>query len=172
MLGKNKHRELQKDKLKILDINKNITLEEYKDEMLEILNNIYTSFEKCKSSISLPVYYSTIDKLEETPMQIFSIEPEEAIEDNPDEKELNLYRLNIKENMPVIYFTNAIYYDNYNKTLPLGMDVTKKCLVKLSDLDLELVNKVDFRITKLEDDFKAGTVKINVFEYDIKNKEH
>jgi hypothetical protein len=170
LLGGKKHRESKKDKLRILDVNKNLNLEEYKDKMLEILNNIYKSFEKCGSTISLPIYYATTDKLTETPMQVFSIKPEEAIKENSEEKELNLYRLNVKENMPVIYFTNAIYYDNNNKTLPLGMDVSKKCLIKLSDFELELINKDDFRIAKLEDDFKAGTIKINVFEYDIKRK--
>lgn len=170
LIGGKKHREAKKDKLKILEVNKNLSLEEYKDKMLEILNNIYKAFEKCTSSVSIPIYYATADDFSEVPMQVFSIKPEEAMEQYSEEKELNLYRLNVKENMPVIYFTNSIYYDNYNKTLPLGMEVSKKCLIKLSDYDLELKNKEDFRITKLEDDFKAGTIKINVFEYDIKKR--
>lgn len=171
LLAGKKHRESKKDKLKILEVTKNLTLEEYKDKMLDILNNIYEVLNKSNSQVSLPVYYVGDRKLEETAMQVFSIKPEEMIKESKTSKELNLYKLNIKENMPVVYFSNSIYYDNYNKTLPLGMDVTSKCLIKLSDYEMELKQKDDFRIVSPKDEFKINTVKINVYEYDLRKKE-
>lgn len=171
ILAGKKHRETQKDKLKILEVTKNLKIEEYKDKMLEMLKNIYEAFKKSSSPVSIPVYHASIGKLEEMPMQVFSIKLEETIEEKINQKELNLYRLNIKEKMPILYFTNHIYYDNYNKTLPLGMDITKKCLIKLSDYELTLIQKEDFRIIKLEDEWKAKTIKLNVYEYNIRKKE-
>lgn len=170
LLAGKKHRETKKDKLKVLETTKNQTIEEYKDKMLEMLKNIYEAFEKSGSPISIPIYYAATEKLEEMPMQVFCINPEEAIK-GIDKKELNLYRLNIKENMPVIYFTNSIYYDNHNKTLPLGMDITTKCLIKLGDFELELKQKEEFRTTDLVDEFQVDITKIHVYEYDIRKKE-
>lgn len=171
VLAGKKHRENKKDKLKVLEITKNTTLEEYKDKILEILKNLYESFEKSGSLVSIPVYYAAQQKLEELPMQVFSINPEEAIEDKKEEKTINLYRLNIKEKMPIIYFTNNIYYDNHNKTLPLGMNVTSKCLIRLNDYELIQKQKREFRIANLIDEFNIEITNIHVYEYDIRKKE-
>ncbi len=171
LLAGKKHRETKKDKLKILEITKNQTVEEYKDKMLEMLKDIYEAFEKSDSSVSIPIYYASTGKLEEKPMQVFSISPEEAIKENEEEKEINLYRLNIKEEMPVIYFTNSIYYDNHNKTLPLGMDVTTKCLVRLGDYELEQKQEEEFRIINLVNEFHVDITNIHVYEYEIRKKE-
>lgn len=171
VLAGKKHRENKKDKLKVLEITKNTTLEEYKDKILEILKNLYESFEKSGSLVSIPVYYASQQKLEELPMQVFSINPEEAIEDKRQEKTINLYRLNIKEKMPIIYFTNIVYYDNHNKTLPLGMNVTSKCLIRLNDYELIQKQKREFRIANLIDEFNIEITNIHVYEYDIRKKE-
>lgn len=171
MLAGKKHRETKKDKLKILEITKNLTLEEYKDKMLEILKDIYEALKKSKSPISIPVYYASEQKLEENFLQVFSIKPEEVIQPKKEEKELNLYRFNIKKDMSVIYYTNYLYYDNHNKTLPVGMDITTKCLINLSSYNLNLASKKEFRITRLTKEEKVDTLKINVLEYDIRKKD-
>ena len=73
--------------------------------------------------------------------------------------------------MPVVFFTNNIYYDNYNKTLPLGMDVSSKCLINLKNYKLTLVKKDNFRIVKIQEEVKVSTTKINIYEYDIRKEE-
>ncbi|MBO5479481.1 MAG: hypothetical protein J6A04_07385 [Clostridia bacterium] len=171
LLAGKKHRESKKDKFKILDITKNLNLEEYKDKMLEVLKQIYDSFEKSSSPVSIPVYCVLNEGFKERPMQICYINPEEAILDKGQEKKIELYRFNIKEEMPIIYFTNSIYYDNYNKTLPQGMDIGTKCLIHLGKCELDLKQKDSFRITNLEDEFKLATSEIKVYEYDIRKKE-
>lgn len=171
LLAGKKHRESKKDELKILEITKNLSLEDYQEKILDIKNDILEAFKKSSSPVSIPVYQVSKDKLEDECMQVFSIKPEEVLKENEDKKEINLYRLNVKENMQAIYFTNNIYYDNHNKTLPLGMDITTKCLINMSDYELTLIKKDNFRVINLEDEFKIKTTKINVFEYDIKHKE-
>lgn len=171
VLSGKKHRENMKDKLKILDVTKNLNLEEYQDKMLDILNIIYEAIDKSSSPISVPIYYVGDKDLEENAMQVFCINPEEMLKENINEKELNLYKLDIKENMPIVYFTNSIYYDNNNKTLPLGMDIKSKCLIKLSDYETILKEKDEFRVTNIKDELKVNTIKINVYEYDLRKKE-
>lgn len=171
VLSGKKHRENLKDKLKILDVTKNLKLEEYQDKMLDILNNVYEALNKSGSQVSLPVYYVGDRELEENAMQVFCINPEEMIKENINEKELNMYKLNIKENMPIVYFSNSIYYDNHNRTLPVGMDITSKCLIKLSDYETILKEKDEFRVANIKDEIKINTIKINVYEYDLRKKE-
>ena len=171
VLSGKKHRENLKDKLKILDITKNLNLEEYKNKMLDILNNIYEALNKSGSKVSLPIYYVGDKELEENAMQVFCINPEEMIKENINEKELNMYKLNLKEGMPIVYFSNSIYYDNHNRTLPVGMDITSKCLIKLSDYETILRQKDEFRVANIKDEIKVSTIKINVYEYDLRKKE-
>lgn len=169
VLGGKKHRESQKDKLKILDITKNLNIEEYKEKILTILMNLQEIMRKASSPVSLSLYCVQEEPKQED-MQIFYIRPEEAIKQKEQTKEINLYRINLKRQMPVIYFTNGMYYDNDNKTLPLGMHVTSKCLVNLKDYELVLNKKEDFRMLKIEEETKITTTKVNIYEYEIKKK--
>lgn len=171
LLSGKKHRENLKDKLKILEVTKNLTLEEYQDKIRNILNYIYEVLDKSNSPISVPIYYIGDKELEESIMQVFCINPEEMLKENVNKKELNMYKLNVKENMPIVYFSNSIYYDNSNRTLPLGMDITSKCLIKLSDYETILKEKEEFRVANIKDEMKVSTIKINVYEYDLRKRE-
>ena len=70
-----------------------------------------------------------------------------------------------------ISYTNIIFYENQNKTLPIGQDISTKILVDLSNVELKINNRQTFKITEIEDekdDFSKVNVKtINVFEYDV-----
>ena len=74
-----------------------------------------------------------------------------------------------------ISYTNIIFYDNQNKTLPIGQDISTKILVDLSKVDLKLINRTSFKMTEIEDekdDFSKVNVKtFQVFEYDVILKE-
>ena len=167
MLAGKKHREVKKDKFKILDITKNVTLEEYKEKILTILKQIQEMMKEASSPVSIPLY-CVQEELNQENMQIFYIKPEEAIKQEGETKEINLYRINVKRQMPVIYFTNSMYYDNDNKTLPFGMNITSKCLVNLKDYEIMLKQKEKFRILKVEEETKVATTKVNMYEYEIK----
>ena len=172
ILGKNKHRESIKDKQKILEINKSTTLEEYKENLKKKIENIKDCIEISKSPISIPVYIVSTEKNELTGLQIFSINPEEIIGEYLECKEIYLYKLYIKEGDKAIYFPNSVYYDNDNKTLPLGMDIGTKGVINIDDYNIKQMNKEEFRICDMVNEFKVAVKKVYVSELEILEEEH
>lgn len=172
MLGGNKHRETDKDKLQILDISKDMNLGEYKEKLGNVVKKIHTAINNSKSPISIPIYISSKDNLDINGLQVLYIRPKEAIDELEGESKIQLYRINLKQDMPIVYFSNIIYFDNYNKTLPLGMDVSNKCLIDMDLFNLKLQNKTDFRIIKEINESKINTVKICVSEFEIEMREN
>ena len=96
--------------------------------------------------------------------------PKEELLKSTNEAETNIYKINIKENIPVIFYSNIMYYDNLNKTLPLGMDISTKVLIDLSKFEMKLVARKDFNINVLKDEFTNEIKLIHVYEYNIEKK--
>ena len=82
---------------------------------------------------------------------------------------INFYKINLKKGVNAINYTNIIFYDNQNKTLPLGQDLSTKILVETSNLKLKLKEKSEFKIVTVEDDniSKPNIKTVNLLEYDI-----
>ncbi len=172
------HREIAKDKFNILEINKNTKQIGYKLALETVVDNIKKALDKVAIIDDLPVYkILDNEKLDPKNLNIFNINPENEIHENIKDKgnKFNLYKINIKRGMNGISYTNIIFYDNQNKTLPIGQDVSTKILVDLSKVDLKLVNRTSFKMTEIEDekdDFSKVNVKtFQVFEYDVILKE-
>lgn len=55
-LGNIKHRENEKNKFAILNINDNTTLDEYKERIEQIIENIKLCLEKYKNTVEIPIY--------------------------------------------------------------------------------------------------------------------
>lgn len=173
-IANKKHRELPKDKYKILDIFKNTKTIGYKLSLEQVLNNIKTSLDKVQLIEDIPVYKAMSEnKISQNNISVFNINPESEIEDidKKDKNKINFYKINLKQGINILAYTNIIFYDNQNKTLPIGMDLSTKVLLDLSKLELNLVNKFTFRVAKLENeenDFSSINIKtVNVFEYNI-----
>ena len=172
------HREIAKDKFNILEINKNTKQIGYKLALETVVDNIKKALDKVAIIDDLPVYkILDNEKLNPKDINIFNINPENEIHENIKDKgnKFNLYKINIKRGMNGISYTNIIFYDNQNKTLPIGQDVSTKILVDLSKVDLKLINRTSFKMTEIEDekdDFSKVNVKtFQVFEYDVILKE-
>lgn len=172
-INNQKHRELEKDKFAILDINKNTKQISYKLALEKVIQNIKTALEKVVIPEDLPVYRVMQDKLlDDQEINVFDLNPEAAMKliDKQEKSKINFYKVNLKQGSNAISFTNSIFYDNQNKTLPIGQDLSTKILVDISKLDMKLKEKSSFKILELQDendDFSAITIrKINVFEYD------
>ena len=72
--------------------------------------------------------------------------------------------------MPLLYYTNAMFYDNLNKTLPIGMNLCSKVLIDNKRLEFVLVNKTKFRTNSYfnkEADSNPKSKDIFVYEYDV-----
>lgn len=114
---------------------------------------------------------SSEESLNEKSFEILNINLKEEIENGCNDKEkVHMFKLNLKEKMPVMFYTNIIFYDNLNKTLPEGMDIGSKVLIDLSKFETKLVSRRDFYINVLENEFKNEIKLIHVYEYDLEFK--
>lgn len=170
VLNNNKHREIEKDKYKILGVNPEITLEEYKDNIDNYRKLLNEAYGKVVSPYDMHIYMECSGELNEKALNIMNINPKDELVKITDEAETNIYKINIKENMPVIFYSNIMYYDNLNKTLPLGMDIGTKVLIDLKKFDMKLVSRKDFKMNVLKDEFANEVKLIHMYEYDIEIK--
>ena len=143
-----------------------------------VIKNIMKALNKIVIPENLSVYKSTENqKLDEKEINVFNINPEKEIEEaiKGEEQEINLYKVNVKQGTKGLGFTNIIFYNNQNKTLPVGMDLSTKMILDISKLNLKLKEKTTFKMADFEnpeDDFSDFIVKnINVYEYDIIDEE-
>lgn len=168
-----KHRELPKDRFSILEVNKNTKQIGFKLALENVISNVKTALTKVEIPEDISVYKIIVDdKIDDRKINVFDINPENEISSNirNENNKLNFYKINLKEGTNAIGFTNCIFYDNQNKTLPVGQDLSTKILVDISKLELKLKEKKTFKIVEFEnknDDFSKIEIKtINVFEMD------
>lgn len=175
-----KHRELAKDKFNILEINKNTKQIGFKLSLEKIIANLKTAMNKVVVPEEIPVYKAIGENnLDDRKINIFDINPEKEIQEaiKKEKNKINFYKIDLKEGSNAISYTNCIFYDNQNKTLPVGQDLSTKILVDISKLQLDLKNKTNFKMVEFEnekDDFSEINIKtVTVFEYDalIKKQE-
>lgn len=174
-INNKKHRELPKDKFAILDINKTTKQIGYKLALENVIENVKKALDKVVVSEDLPVYKAMPDKLiDDKEINVFNINPEEEIQEILQEDKstkINFYKINLKRGVHAISFTNCIFYDNQNKTLPVGQDLSTKIIVDVAKIDMKLKEKSSFKVVcfeKEKDEFSPVTIKtIRVFEYDV-----
>lgn len=173
-INNKKHREMPKDKFNILEINKNTRQIGYKLALQNIIQNISKALEKGIIPENIIAYKAINNKtLNNKEINVFNINPEKEMEDaiESDGNKINLYRINVKEGSKGIGFTNIIFYDNQNKTLPVGMNLSSKLILDTSKTYLKLVEQNSFNVVSFEDsndDFSDYAVKnITVFEYEM-----
>lgn len=174
-LANQKHRETEKDIYNILDINKNTTVQEYTDTINGIIKNLKSAYDKIRITVNLPVYKCDLERNIKDEYNVFNIRGRQAINEfiRQDAEELNLYKIDLKENTNILAFTNSTYYDNTNKTLPLGMNVEQKILLDNSILNLKEVKTDKINIVCYEESdkelAKIYVKQINVREFEIEN---
>ena len=166
-INNTKHREIEKDKYKILNINMDTDIKNYTENLESYFTLIREALNKIQSPYDMPVFYINNKKNIEG-INIFYINPREALEKELDSKKtkLILCRVNIKENTPAVFYTNIMFYDNFNKTLPVGMNISSEVLVDVDKLNLKLVKEETFYINHKENEFDFSTKEIKVYEYD------
>ena len=173
-INNKKHRELPKDKFNILEVNKNTKQIGFKLVLQSIIQNITKALEKGVIPESLPVYKAINENiLNNKGINVFNINPENEMKEASMSygNNINLYKLHIKEGTKGIGFTNIIFYDNQNKTLPVGMDLSTKMIIDTSKLHLRMLDQKSFNIMSFDneqDDFSDFEIKkVTVFDYEI-----
>lgn len=176
-INNKRHRELPKDKYNILEINKNTKQISFKLSLERVIAYIKSALSKTVIPENISVYKAiTEEKIDDRKINIFNVNPENEIKENlkEDGKKIYFYKFNLKEGTNGIAYTNSIFYDNQNKTLPVGQDLSSKILIDVNKLNLLLKNKTTFKIVEFEDnknDFSKVNIKtVYVYEYDTEPK--
>ena len=166
-----KHRELPKDKFQILDITKNTKQLGYKLSLERVIDNIDSAISKIKVTENIPIYLAINEgKIDEQSINLFNLNPEKEIKKATEEEgnKINLYKINLNRNDNAIIYTNSIFFDNKNKTLPLGMDLSTNVLFDMSKADFESENVRTFRIAKVQENGKLLVKTVHAVEYNVK----
>jgi len=167
-LANKKHRESKKERYKILDISDNTTLEDYEEKLKKEIEVISKSMNKTKAITDMDIYLCSNEKINLSDIRMFYINPSDAIEKGENIDKISLYKIRIKEGMNIIYNTNIIYYDNFNNTLPVGMNVENTITFDMNRYKIDLKKQKIFRINGTEDNFNFNEKIICVYEYEAK----
>ena len=168
-----KYREASRNKFEILDVNKMTKQLEFKLNLEKVIQVIKDAFNSIKSPEDATIYKAINDeKIDENEFNVFNLNPQEEITEalETEGNDINLYKLNLKKGENVLGFTNIVYCNNKNKTLPIGMDFSNKVMLDLTKLDKKLKKVGKFHVAKFEnesDDFSKIIVK-DVFVYEEK----
>ena len=163
-----KHREIEKDKYKVLNINMDTNIEAYRENVHGYLQLIKEALNKIQAPYDMSVYCLNNKKSIEG-IHIFNINPKTAIEQELKTKKskIQLCKINIKENTPAVFYTNIMFYDNFNKTLPVGMNLSTEVLLDTNKLNLKFAKEESFYVNYKVDEFDFNTKEIVVYEYDV-----
>lgn len=177
-LGNKTHRENPRDKYQILEITKSSKGLELKKKLENVLKNIETAIRKNKTEEDMYAYIVTLSNFELNTMKQLSLNCYDELENFlKREKRANkfyIYKIKLPKETNYIAFSNIIFYDNKNMTLPIGMELSNKILVNLSDWEFQEVNKKNIRKIYFEDendDFSKIELKeIMIKEYEVIDK--
>lgn len=168
-----RHREVKKDEYNILEINETTKSLGYKLSLEKVLTNIKSALEKEKMTEEIPVYKAQIDeRIPKNTLQLFDVDAEKEMQKllDSDSTKLYFYKINLTEGTSAIGITNSVLYDNQNKTLPLGMDLSTQFLVDIGKLPLVLKKKSIYKLVDLnkEDEFADAKLRsICLLEYEL-----
>ena len=179
-IGSRSHRENEKSKFKILNINKKIDVFDFTEKLQSIISYLEGAVPKSKAEFDFSLYKVSqiTEKVKEQSFDIYNLDPEKALEEYDDNGEgaLNLIKLNFKEGLPLLYYSNIIYYDNHNQTLRIGMDVSTSVFMDCKRLNFQLVGKNKFRtnnyFTESNNLVLPKSKDVFVYEYDVELKEN
>ncbi len=172
-LKNNKHREAEKDKFKVLNINLNTEINEFVEKLKKLRKILVEESDKIEVPYDISLYKASNEKITPEGFDKFSINPFETLnnlEKIATSKETYLYKINVPENTKLIFYSNITFFENNNKTLPLGMDISQESLINMDLYNLELSKKEEFNINIFKDEFTSFVKKVNVYEYNLKEK--
>ena len=169
VLGNTQHREKAKNLYQILNIREKTQIQEFKESIKKMMMLLNNSMNKTKTVIDMPIYKigTEKEKIDLYGYNFYNINPEKLLNTVvQDKQKITLFKVNLPQDVPAIYYTNCIYFDNYNKTLPVGMDVSDKVLLDCEKFEFVLKNKMEFSILK-NNDMHINVLEVEAYEYNI-----
>lgn len=171
-LGSKVHRESPRKIINILNVTKNTKGVELKKQFVEIVKNLKRALKKNSLLEDMYIYKALSNEIDFNDFKTFSLNEEDEInrflKQNPKCKKIYLYRVKLLKNMNFLAFTNIVYFDNKNMTLPVGMQLSNQILIDMKNLKFEKTDskkfgKADFK--NIKNDFSELQIReINVYE--------
>ncbi len=169
-IGNRVHREVERNKYDILAIKKGLRGIEFKRLLDDVIDKIKSAINKITLDNQIYVYKATNFELELDRMQRLSLNVKEELANCLNEKkskdDIYLYKIKLNKNTNFLAFSNIIFYNNKNMTLPLGMNLSSEILVDLGNLKLNKVGEKTLHKLKFDDeendfsDMKVKTIKV------------
>lgn len=168
-------RETDRNKFKSLKFNKDITLEEFYDKLKVLNSALEEAVKKITAGTKMNVYRlgSWSSDLKIKKFDIYNIDINDELRHmNSEDVSFNLFKLRLNENVNMLPYTNIAFYNNNNKTLPCGMDISSQCIIDMSKHLYIPIKEEKRHITVFKDKektkYKANTINIKEFAVDKK----
>lgn len=147
--------------------------------MQSVISYIEGAIPKGKAEYDFSLYRVSqiTEQIDANSFDIYNLNVERALEEFEDDGEgaLNLIKLNFKEGLPLLYYSNIIFYDNINLTLPIGMNLSYSVLIDCKKLEFKLIGKNKFRtnnyFTESKNLILPKSKDVFVYEYDVNLKD-
>ena len=180
-LGNKAHRETPRNKIKVLEINKETKPQDLKEKLGEISRNLKKAIKKNALDEDIFVYKASNKKLSFDGFETFSLNEESEIKrmlfGNDETEEISsgrhnnkifLYKIKLPKDTNFIAFSNIVLYNNKNMTLPVGMKESNRILIDTNEVKFESVESKEINVQYLKnkkDDFSDVVMKkIEIFE--------
>lgn len=183
-INSKEHRENERNAISILKINENTTVEEFEDRVNHFKKAIESAYNKIYAITSMPVYIKKSDAQNE--FILGDINPENLINENTsknvieekdvnlkneasggkdktDKQEIEIVKIDLSNKGHALYLSNIVFFDNQNKTLPIGMDLSSKVVIKLNETPKDYKYRKVIYIFNRENDFDVKQIKIVIY---------
>lgn len=164
-INNQKHREIPKDKYKVLNINANTEIDMFNENLRNYIKLVEEALNKITLQNNIVVYKASKESI--NGLEVFDISPQKELE-NIKENSTTLYKFNLQEGVPILFYSNIIFYENFNRTLPLGMNLSTEVLLDLNQLEIEKLSENEFNYNFKRNEFDYEIRKINVIEYNVR----
>lgn len=159
-INSKEHRENERNEISIFKINEETSLDEFKDKIKKQKKALDLALNKIYSLGDMPIYIRKEDENNE--YILGDINPENLIDSGNIDTSLVNIEMNNKTN--ILYYTNIAFYENINKTLPLGMDLASKVLIKSDILKEKKENFDTIYLLEKQDDFNNRIRKVKIYK--------
>ena len=176
-INSKEHRENERNVLKVLKINESTTIDEFKDRIEHFKKFLESAFNKIYILTDMNVYIKRNDVRNE--FVFGDINPENLIkedekkniksfnkdnvDDKHNDKSIDLIKVDLTNKEHALYMTNIIFFDNQNKTLPIGMDLSSKVLIKYNKEKEKKTTFDTIYLLEKVDDFNNKLKKVKIY---------
>ena len=198
ILGNKSHRETPRNRIKVLEINKETKPQDLKEKLGEISRNLKKAINKNSLDEDLFVYKASDKELKFSGLETFSLNEENELEqiiaksgglenmdslvngynvgednnqilsNNKSKNNIYLYKIKLPKGTNFIAFSNIVFYNNKNMTLPVGMKESNRILIDTNEMKLNFAEAKEINVQYMrnrKDDFSDVVMKkIEVFE--------